>query len=90
MPRAMTMLANTPVTPRFIRPTLTRPAVPKLQEQLGRAEVTGSMARLREELEESKAANAKLHMEQTRRQQEWQQQILRSQAEHDNQVKQAS
>lgn len=61
-------------------------AVPNLQERLGRAEVTGSMARLQEELEESKAANAKLQMEQACRQQEWQQQILSSQAEHESQV----
>lgn len=57
-----------------------------LQAQLGHAEVTGSMARLREELQESKAASAKLQSEHACRQQAWQKDMLSSQAEHDKQV----
>lgn len=88
----MTKPANIPATSSFVRARFTRPCRdgntlgPNLQEQLGHAEVTGSLARLQEELEESKAANAKLQMEQACRQQEWQQQILSSQAEHKSQV----
>lgn len=44
------------------------------------------MARLQKEFQESKAANAKLQKDEACRQQEWQQDMLSSQAEHDSQV----
>ena len=44
------------------------------------------MARLREEIQESKAASAKLQSEHACRQQAWQKDMLSSQAEHDKQV----
>ena len=44
------------------------------------------MACLREELEDSKAASAKLQIEHACREQAWQKDMLNSQAEHDKQV----
>ena len=44
------------------------------------------MARLKEELQESKAASAQLQIEHSCREQAWQKDMLSSQAEHDKQV----
>ena len=57
-----------------------------LQAQLSHAEVTGSMVRLCEEVQESKSACAQLQIEQACREQAWQKDMLSSQAEHDKQV----
>ena len=57
-----------------------------LQEQLKSAELTGSMTRLREELEECKTATANTQVLQNAQQQAWQRVTLSLKAEHDKQV----